>query len=122
MTPVDYLPILILMVIAVGFAAVALIVSALLGPRSSRPRKLMPYECGNVVDNPEPSRRSRFPVKFYLTAMLFIIFDVEVAFFYPWGVVFRHLKFFGFQVMVIFIGVLLIGYFYLWKKGAFEWD
>ncbi len=110
------------MLIAVVFAAIALTVSALLGPRNSRPRKFMPYECGNLVDNPEPISRGRFPIKFYLTAMLFIIFDVEVAFFYPWGVVFRDLRLFGFLVMLAFTVVLLIGYVYLWKKGAFEWD
>jgi len=121
MTPVDYLPLLIMIVTAIIFAALALMVSALLGPRRPTHRKLMPYESGNIVSDTDPGRR-RFPVKFYLIAMLFTIFDVEVAFFYPWAVVFRQLKVFGFQVMLLFVAVLLIGFFYLWKKGAFEWD
>ena len=121
MTAVDYLPLLVMIVIAIIFAILALIVSALLGPHNPTRRKLMPYESGNIVNDIEPRRR-RFPVKFYLTAMLFTIFDVEVAFFYPWAVVFRDLKMFGFVVMLLFISVLLIGFFYLWKKGAFEWD
>jgi NADH-quinone oxidoreductase subunit A len=121
MTPVDYLPLLVMIVVAIIFATLALIVSALLGPHNPTHRKLMPYESGNIVNDIEPRRR-RFPVKFYLTAMLFTIFDVEVAFFYPWAVVFRDLKMFGFVVMLLFISVLLIGFFYLWKKGAFEWD
>ena len=119
MTPIDYLPLLVMIVTAVIFAALAITVSALLGPNKPTRRKLMPYESGNVDIEP---RRRRFPVKFYLTAMLFTIFDVEVAFFYPWAVVFRDLKMFGFAIMLTFTGVLLIGFFYLWKKGAFEWD
>jgi NADH-quinone oxidoreductase subunit A len=121
MTPVDYLPLLIMIVTAIIFAILALVVSALLGPNRPSRRKLMPYESGNIVQDIEPRRR-RFSVKFYLTAMLFTIFDVEVAFFYPWAVVFRDLKLFGFVVMLLFVGVLLVGFFYLWKKGAFEWD
>jgi NADH-quinone oxidoreductase subunit A len=119
MTPIDYLPLLIMIITAIIFAILAIVVSALLGPNKPTRRKLMPYESGNVDIEP---RRQRFPVKFYLTAMLFTIFDVEVAFFYPWAVVYRDLKLFGFGVMLLFIGVLLIGFFYLWKKGAFEWD
>jgi NADH-quinone oxidoreductase subunit A len=119
---IDYLPILVLMVIAIVFAALALMVSALLGPRNPRPRKLIPYECGIIVTSEDEPGRRRVPIKFYLTAMLFIIFDVEVAFFYPWAVVYRGLRWFGFVVMVVFVLVLLLGYVYLWKKGAFEWD
>lgn len=121
MTPVDYLPLLIMIVIAIVFAILAITVSALLGPSNPTRRKLMPYESGNIVDGIEPRRR-RFSVKFYLTAMLFVIFDVEIAFFYPWAVVFRDLKLFGFGVMLVFMIVMFIGFFYLWKKGAFEWD
>ncbi len=121
MTPVDYFPLLLMLVTAIIFAILAIIVSSLLGPHKPSRRKLMPYESGNIVDDIEPRRR-RFPVKFYLTAMLFTIFDVEVAFFYPWAAVFRDLKLFGFLIMLLFVVVLLVGFFYLWKKGAFEWE
>ena len=119
MAPVDYLPLLLTIITAIIFAILALTVSALLGPSRPTRRKLMPYESGNIDIEP---RRHRFPIKFYLTAMLFTIFDVEVAFFFPWAVVYRDLRMFGFGVMLLFVGVLLIGFFYLWKKGAFEWD
>lgn len=121
MTPVDYLPLLLMLATATIFAILAIVVSSLLGPHRPSQRKLMPYESGNIIDDVAP-RRKRFPVKFYLTAMLFTIFDVEVAFFYPWAVIFRDLKLFGFFIMLTFVSVLLVGFFYLWKKGAFEWD
>ena len=121
MTPVDYFPLLLVIVTAIIFAILALVASALLGPHNPNRRKLMPYESGNIVGDIEPRRR-RFTVKFYLTAMLFTIFDVEVAFLFPWAVVFHDLKMFGFVVMALSLGVVLIGFFYLWKKGAFEWD
>ena len=92
-----------------------------MAPTTQRAASSCPTNRGNIVNDIEP-RRHRFPVKFYLTAMLFTIFDVEVAFFYPWAVVFRDLKMFGFGIMLLFTSVLLIGFFYLWKKGAFEWD
>jgi NADH-quinone oxidoreductase subunit A len=110
----DYLPILILVVLAALFAAGSVLLSALLGPRRPDPEKLSPYECGV---EPVGSARERFSVKFYLVAMLFIIFDMEIVFLYPWAVVFQQLRLLG-----SFLLVLLVGYFYVWQKGGLEWD
>lgn len=118
----DYLPILLLIAVAVGFAAVNLGATHLVGPRRPNPVKLSPYESGvpNIGD-----ARVRFSIKFYLVAMLFIIFDIEVVFLYPWAVVFRELLAEGafiFVEMVVFIGVLVLGLVYVWRKGGLEWD
>ena len=91
----------------------------LLSPRNQTTAKLETFECGN---EPSGSAWGRFSVKFYLTAILFIIFDVEVVFMYPWAVQFRKLGWFGFAEMIIFIGILTIGLLYVWRKGALEWD
>lgn len=115
----DYLPILILVVLATLFAAGSIVLSALLGPRRPDPVKLSPYECGM---EPVGTARERFSVKFYLVAMLFIIFDMEIVFLYPWAVVFRQLKLFGLIEMGIFLLILLVGYFYVWRKGGLEWE
>ncbi|MEK7806080.1 MAG: NADH-quinone oxidoreductase subunit A [Planctomycetota bacterium] len=114
-----YLPILILFIVAAGFAVTNIGLSAILGRRKPTTEKLMPYECG--ID-PVGSARERFSVKFYLIAMLFVIFDIEVVFLYPWAVVFKSLKLFGFIEMLIFIGILLVCYLYIWKRGGLEWD
>jgi len=90
-----------------------------LGPRNRTPVKAKTFECGN---EPSGSAWGRFSVKFYLTAILFIIFDVEVVFMYPWAVQFRHLGWFGFAEMTVFIGILTVGLLYVWRKGALEWD
>jgi NADH-quinone oxidoreductase subunit A len=103
----------------VGFAVTNIGLSAILGRRKPTAEKLSPYECGI---NPVGSARERFSVKFYLIAMLFVIFDIEVVFLYPWAVAFKSLSLFGFIEMLIFLGILLICYFYLWKKGGLEWD
>ncbi len=116
---INYLPILILFIMAVGFAVTNVGLSAILGRRRPTAEKLMPYECG--ID-PVGSARERFSVKFYLIAMLFVIFDVEVIFLYPWAVAFKSLKLFGFIEMVIFIGILLVCYLYIWKRGGLEWE
>ncbi|MBW7897829.1 NAD(P)H-quinone oxidoreductase subunit 3 [Candidatus Brocadiaceae bacterium B188] len=116
---IHYLPILILFIVAVGFAVTNIGLSAILGRRKPTAEKLSPYECGI---NPVGSARERFSVKFYLIAMLFVIFDIEVVFLYPWAVAFKSLSLFGFIEMLIFLGILLICYFYLWKKGGLEWD
>lgn len=94
--------------------------SAVLGPRDPSPTKSMPYEGGlpRIVG----SARERFSIKFYLIAILFILFDVETAFMYPWAVDFRHLGGFGFVEMAVFIGILLLGYLYIVRKGALKWD
>ncbi len=114
----SYLPIFILVIVAAGFALTLLLLSSVLGPRRPSKEKLSTYECG--ID-PIGSARERFSVKFYLVAMLFIIFDIEIVFLYPWAVVLGNLKLFGLIEMVFFLGILLIGLLYVWKKGGLEW-
>ncbi|UCD84046.1 MAG: NADH-quinone oxidoreductase subunit A [Deltaproteobacteria bacterium] len=115
----EYLPILILFIINIAFAVGIIIFSHFLGPRKSSAEKLSPYESGVP---PVGDTRIRFSVKFYLIAMLFIVFDIEVVFMYPWAVIFKKLGLFGFVEMFVFIGILLIGYVYVWKKGALKWE
>ena len=117
--PAEYLPIAILMATALALAGLVLLLSYVLGPRRPSARKSVPYESGI---RPLTSARQRFPVKFYLVAMLFIVFDIEAVFFYPWAVTFRQLKLYGLVEMLVFIGTLLVGYFYVLKKGALDWD
>jgi len=114
-----YLPALILLVLAVGFAGLTVALSRFVGPHRPSREKNMPYECGL---EPVGSTHERFSVKFYLVAMLFIIFDIEAVFLYPWAVAFRQLRLFGLLEMLVFIGLLLAGYVYIWKRGALEWD
>lgn len=118
MRPVDYLPILILIVAATVFAFLALAVPALLGPRRPTPAKLDVYESGML---PYGDARRRFPVHYYVVAVLFILFDIEVIFLYPWAVVLRKLAWFGLAQVGVFLGILLIGFVYVWKKGALDW-
>ena len=115
----DYLPIAVLLVLSTGFAGSIVVVGHLFGPRRPSARKLAPYESGMKPIGPGTRR---MPVRFYLIAVLFILFDIEVVFFLPWAVVFRQLGVFGLIEMFIFILILLIGYVYAWKKGALEWD
>jgi NADH-quinone oxidoreductase subunit A len=115
----DYLPILILVALAALFAGGSMVASALLGPRRPTPEKLSPYECGI---EPVGTARERFSVKFYLVAMLFIIFDMETIFLYPWAVVYKELKLFGVAAMGTFLLILLVGFVYVWKKGGLEWE
>lgn len=119
-----YLPILVIFVVVAGFAVTNLIISALLGRKKPTRAKLMPYECGM---DPVGSAHQRFSVKFYLVAMLFILFDIEAIFLVPWAIVFKVLaakisRPFVFTEMMIFLAVLLVGYVYVWKKGLFEWN
>lgn len=114
-----YFPIVIYFTIALVVALALMGVSRVLGPKKPNPHKLMPYECGII---PETEVGPRFSVKFYLVAMLFMIFDVEAVSFYPWAVLVRQLKVFGLVEMVLFIVVLAIGYAYIWKRGGFQWD
>ena len=114
-----YLPLLLHILAAAIVASAIVILSWMLGKRRPTRAKLSPYECGMV---PVGDARERFSVKFYLVAMLFILFDVEAVFLYPWAVILRDLKMFGFWEMMIFIVVLLVGYIYVWKKGLFEWN
>jgi NADH-quinone oxidoreductase subunit A len=108
-----------LFIIAGSFAIMNIGFSLFLGTRKPTVEKLSPYECG--ID-PVGSAHERFSVKFYLIAMLFVIFDVEVVFLYPWAVAFKSLGLFGFIEMLIFIGILLVCYLYIWKRGGLEWD
>lgn len=117
--PADYLPILIMIVVAAGFALIALVVPYYLGPRHPNAVKSDTYESGKL---PYGGARRKVPVHYYMVAMLFMMFDIEVVFFYPWAVVFRQLKLFGLIEMGVFVLILLIGYVYVWKKGALEWD
>jgi NADH-quinone oxidoreductase subunit A len=119
MTLGEWLPIVILAGLAGLFAVASLGASALLRPKRPNPAKLSPYECGIV---PERVPRERFPVKFYVIAMLFIVFDIEVIFLFPWAVTFRQLGLFGLVEMVVFIGLVFVAYLYVWRRGGLEWD
>ncbi len=113
-----YFPVLLQAVIAMAIAAGMLLTSALLGKRFRDRVKQSPYECGMT---PVGSPRERFSVKFYLVAMVFILFDVEAVFLYPWAVVYRQLRLFAFLEMAVFLALILAGFYYFWKKGALEW-
>ena len=115
----EYFPILILFILATALAGVAVALGHLFGPRRPTQKKAQPYESGMIPIGPGTRR---IPVRFYLVAVLFILFDIEVVFFFPWAVVFRQLGLFGLVEMLIFILILLVGYFYAWKKGALEWE
>lgn len=117
--PTEYLPVLIFMMVAVAFGLVSLLLSGIVKLRRPYPEKLMPYESGNI---PVGEPRQRFSVKFYIIAMLFVVFDVEAVFLYPWAIVFDKIGLYAFIEMVIFIVILLVGYIYAWKKEAFTWD
>ena len=116
---IDYLPIFIFFVVAVGFALFTLFASAIIGKKKVSPQKMLPYECGM---DPIGAARKPFSVKFYVVAMLFIIFDIEAVFLYPWAVIFKDLRIFGLVEMAVFIAILLVGFIYVWKKGALEWE
>jgi len=113
-----YLPLLLHFAIALGLAGAIVILSYLIGQHRPNRAKVSPYECGV---QPIGDARSRFSVKFYLVAMLFILFDVEAVFLYPWAVILRELKMFGFWEMIVYIVIILVGLFYVWKKGVLDW-
>ncbi|MFI5110548.1 MAG: NADH-quinone oxidoreductase subunit A [Candidatus Binatia bacterium] len=115
----QYLPVLVTFCFAGVLVATMVSLGRLLGPRRSTPQKGEAFECGNP---PSGGARERFSVKFYMTAILFIVFDVEVVFLYPWAVLFRQLGWFGFGEMMVFVAVLAIALLYVWRKGALEWD
>ena len=115
---IDYLPIFILFIVAVLFGAGTIAASHMIGRRKYGKEKMSPYESGMI---PVGDARSRFSVKFYVVAILFILFDIEVVFMYPWAVIFKKLGVFGFVEMMVFIAILLVGFIYVWKKGALEW-
>ena len=114
-----YLPILFLLILSSLFAIASIYVASKLTPRNWTTAKLDPYESGIVPEN--PSEKQRFPVKFYLVAMLFIVFDIETVFMYPWAVAYNELALFGLIEMLVFIAILLGAYAYVWKRGALEW-
>ena len=116
----QYLPILLLGALAFLFAAGSLAASALLRPHKPNIAKLSPYECG-IVPERDP-RGERFPVKFYIVAMLFIVFDIETIFLFPWAVEFRRLGLFGLVEMVVFIALVLVAYVYVWQTGGLDWN
>lgn len=115
----QYVPIMIMIALALGTAVAMIVSTTVLGPKKSFPEKDEPFECGvSPVTNP----KSRFSVRFYIVAMLFIIFDIEAVFLFPWAAVFRDLGMFGFIEMMVFIFVLSVGLVYIWKKGVLEWE
>lgn len=113
-----YIPVMLFFAAAAALPIVLLFVSRLVAHRIYQRDKMMPYECG--VD-PIGSARDRFSVRYYLIAMLFLIFDVETVFLLPWGVILDRLSIFGLIEMFVFVGILVVGYYYAWRKGAFEW-
>jgi NADH-quinone oxidoreductase subunit A len=115
----EYLPLLILIALAAALAVLVVLLGHGFGPHRPTARKASPYESGMTPYGPGTRRMS---VRYYLVAVLFILFDVEVVFFLPWAVVFKQLKLFGFLEMLVFISILLVGYIYAWKKGALEWE
>jgi NADH-quinone oxidoreductase subunit A len=114
-------PILILACFGVGFAAFSIVAGSLSGPKRFNRAKLEAYECG-IEPTPQAFRGHRLPVKYYLTAMLFIVFDIEIVFLYPWAVYYNHLGLFGLIEMVMFIAAVFVVYAYVWRRGGLEWD
>lgn len=114
-----YLPILFLLILSSLFAIASIVAASKLTPKKWTTAKLDPYESGIVPEN--PTEKERFPVKFYLVAMLFIVFDIETVFLYPWAVAYHDLKLFGLIEMLVFIATLLGAYVYVWRRGGLEW-
>jgi NADH-quinone oxidoreductase subunit A len=115
----DYLPLVVFIAVALAIGLVLLIAPFIVAYQQPDPEKLSAYECGfNAFDD----ARMKFDVRFYLVAILFIIFDLEVSFLFPWAVAFRQIGLYGFWSMMLFLGVLTVGFIYEWKKGALEWD
>ena len=119
----NYFPILLFILVGIAFGAVPLllgeVLSRVLGVNRPDPEKLSPYECGFEAFE---DARMKFDVRYYLIAILFILFDLEIAFLFPWAVVLREIGFFGFMSMMVFLGILVVGFIYEWMKGALEWE
>ncbi len=115
----NYLPILIFIVIGIAIGVLPMVFGSLLGPHRPGREKNSPYECGFEAFE---DTRMKFDVRYYLVAILFIIFDLEIAFLFPWAVVLQEIGLFGFLAMMLFLGVLVVGFIYEWKKGALEWE
>ncbi|MFJ5884225.1 NADH-quinone oxidoreductase subunit A [Kitasatospora cineracea] len=116
-----YAPILVLGAIAAAFAVGSVVMASLTGPKRYNRAKLEAYECG-IESTPQPVGGGRFPIKYYLTAMLFIVFDIEIVFLYPWAVSFDALGIFGLVEMLLFIATVFVAYAYVWRRGGLEWD
>jgi NADH-quinone oxidoreductase subunit A len=116
--PRNYVPIFILMAVAMAVPVVTLAIAKIVRPANPDKVKLMPYECGIT---PVDSARGRYTVRFYIVAILFVVFDVETIFLFPWAVQFKALGLFGLIEMVVFLLILIVGYIWIWKKGALEW-
>ena len=116
-----YTPILVLGLLAFGFAAFSVITATFTGPKRYNRAKYDAYECG-IEPTPQPMGGGKFPIKYYLTAMLFIVFDIEIVFLYPFAVAFDQLRLFGLVEMVLFIVTVLVVYGYVWRRGGLEWD
>ena len=115
----EYLPTLLFLIVATGIGIALILIGNLLGPKRPSAEKLSPYECGFA---PFEDARMQFDVRYYLVAILFIVFDLEIAFVFPWALVFRELGVFGLIEMGVFLALLVIGFVYVWKKGALEWE
>ncbi len=115
----NYLPILLFIIIGIGFGLMPLMAGFILGPRRPDAEKTSPYECGF---EPFADAHMKFDVRYYLVAILFIIFDLEIAFLFPWAIVLDEIGAFGLLAMFLFLGILVIGFVYEWKKGALEWE
>jgi NADH-quinone oxidoreductase subunit A len=116
--PQNYVPIFIFLLVAFAIAAGTLVVASIIRPKNPSATKLLPYECG--ID-PVDDARKRYTIRFYIVAILFVVFDVETIFLFPWAVQFKLLGMFGFLEMLVFLGILIVGYIWIWKKGALEW-
>lgn len=117
----EYFPIIVIGAIGFGFAVFSVVAAALTGPKRYNRAKLSAYECG-IEPSPQAVGGGRFPVKYFLTAMLFIIFDIEIVFLYPWAVTFDQLGLFGLVEMLLFMGTVFVAYAYVWRRGGLEWD
>ena len=117
----EYVPILGLMLLAALFAVGSVAVSSVIGPKRYNRAKLDSYECG-IEPTPQALGGGKFPVKYYITAMMFIVFDIEIIFLYPWAVNFDVMKFFGLAEMIIFIATVFVAYAYVWRRGGLDWD
>jgi NADH-quinone oxidoreductase subunit A len=115
----NYFPILLFILIGLAIGAVILVIGKLLGPNKPDPEKLSPYECGFEAFE---DARMKFDVRYYLIAILFILFDLEIAFLFPWAIVLNEIGMFGFAAMMVFLSILVVGFVYEWKKGALEWE
>ena len=115
----QYFPILLFILFGLGLGALMLAMGRFVSPSRPDPEKLSPYECGFEAFE---DARMKFDVRYYLVAILFILFDLEIAFLFPWAVVLRDIGYFGFVAMLIFLAILVVGFIYEWKKGALEWE